>query len=150
VRFTIDSNILVYAIDANAPEKHRTAQDILARAPFADAVLTAQALAEFLAVIRRKYPEYLREATAQAGRWAEQFPVLPTDWENVANAARLSAAHDLQLWDCLIWNVAQAAGASIFISEDLQDGLTLEGMTVLDPFPPGNAALLGALLTQSD
>jgi predicted nucleic acid-binding protein len=146
VRFTLDSNILVYAVDVDATDKHRIANDLLIRAPKADAVLTAQALAEFLAVVRRKYPRHLEDALEYAESWSVLFPVAHTGWVEVAAAARLSRDHGLQIWDCIIWQAARSLGASVFVSEDLQDGLTLAGMTVLDPFKAENKDRLARLL----
>jgi predicted nucleic acid-binding protein len=146
VRFTLDSNILVYGVDSGTPEKHAIASDLILRAALSDAVLTAQALAEFLAVIRRKLPAQLPSAAEYADRWAAAFPIVPTTWEHVSAAASFAARHKLQLWDSIIWQGARMAGASLFLSEDLQDGLSLEGMTVLDPFKSDNRERLGTLL----
>ena len=52
-RFTIDSNVLVYAFIRSDLRKHKIAAEIMYRAMGLDAVLTAQVLAEFLNVIRR-------------------------------------------------------------------------------------------------
>jgi len=150
VRFTLDSNILVYAVDVDATDKHRIANDLLIRAPKADAVLTAQALAEFLAVIRRKYPRHFEDALEYAESWSVLFPVAHTTWVEIAAAARLSRDHGLQIWDCIIWQAARSLGASIFVSEDLQDGFSTGGMTVLNPFNPRNAEALAALLATEE
>jgi predicted nucleic acid-binding protein len=149
VRFTIDSNILVYAIDVATPDKHDRARDLLVRAGKCDAVLTVQALAEFLAVIRRKYPQHIESAAAQADRWCSLFPPIPTNWAHVSAAARFSRIHGLQLWDCIIWQAARSAGASVFLSEDMQDGLSIEGMTVMNPLLPANAGRLAELLERA-
>lgn len=146
MRFTLDSNILVYALDVDTADKHGVARDLLSKAPSADAILTVQALAEFLAVIRRKYPQYLVEALAQAERWAALFPLASTGWAHVSAAAELSRAHGLQLWDGIIWQAARSMGASVLLSEDLQDGLSLEGMTVIDPFNPANSNRVAQLV----
>jgi predicted nucleic acid-binding protein len=142
VRLTLDSNILVYALDTETPEKRDIARDLVVRAASSDAILTAQALAEYLAVIGRKYPQHFDVALAQAERWAVLFPVVPTSWTHVAAAAAFSRRHKLQLWDCVIWQAARSVGASIFLSEDLQDGLSLDGVRVLNPFKDRNRARL--------
>jgi predicted nucleic acid-binding protein len=146
VRFTLDSNILVYAIDVATPHKHAAALDLMERAPYADAVLAIQALAEFLTVIGRKYPAHSDAARAQGDRWAQAMACVPTEWSHVSAAATFAARYRLQFWDGLIWQVAKSAGAEVFVSEDLQDGLTIDGMTVIDPFNPANAERIGRLL----
>ena len=53
-RYTLDSNILVYAVDLDAPGKRDRAQDILITATKEDAWLTLQALSEFFHAVTRK------------------------------------------------------------------------------------------------
>jgi predicted nucleic acid-binding protein len=53
-RFSLDTNILVYAADLAAGERHERALEILDRAVRRDCVLTLQALAEFFHVTTRK------------------------------------------------------------------------------------------------
>ena len=149
MRFTLDTNVLVYALDTGAREKRRIAREIMARAMDLDAVLTAQVLAEFLNVVRRKRPADFSAARAQAERWATVFPVAPTNWEHIALAAELAERHRLQFRDCLIWQSARSLQASIFLSEDMQDGFSMDGMTVLDPFAPANAGRLAVLLEKA-
>lgn len=146
MRLTLDSNILVYGIDGSTPEKHAIARDLILRAALADVVITVQAMAEFLVVIRRKFPDQQAAARDYADLWAAAFPLIPTTWDHVAAAAAFADRHKLQLWDSIIWQCARSAGASVFLSEDLQDGLSLEGMTVIDPFKPANKDRIAELL----
>jgi predicted nucleic acid-binding protein len=145
VRFTLDANVLVYAIDVEAPEKRVIAFDLVVRALTADVVLTIQALAEFLAVVGRKSPAHFDTALAQADEWARIMPLAHTEWSHVSAAAAFAGRYRLQFWDSLIWQVAKSAGAEVFVSEDLQDGLSIDGMTVIDPFNPANADRLARL-----
>lgn len=149
MRFTVDSNILVYALDAASPAKQAVAVRILEKAPFADAVLTAQALGEFLKVVRRKLPRQAHEAVLQASDWVELFLVVPTDWHILRAAAAFSEKHRLQFWDCVIWQAARAGGADIILSEDLGDGLSIEGVTVLNPFNRTNEPRIALTLRSS-
>jgi predicted nucleic acid-binding protein len=146
VRFSLDSNILVYAVDAGTPAKRAIAREIMNRAVSLDAVLTVQALAEFLNVVRRKSPASVPAALAQAERWATLFPVTATNWEHVARGAALASRYKLQLWDCVILQAARSLQASILLSEDMQDGFSADGITILNPFSPANATKLAELL----
>lgn len=147
MRFTVDSNLLVYAVDNSAPVKQRLAGAILARAPLVDCVLTAQALGEFLKVVRTKAVAHIEEATQQAERWSVLFPVLPTDGAHVLKAAVFSARHRLQFWDSVIWQVARSTDVAIILSEDMQDGFSREGVTVLNPLLPERWPDVDRLLT---
>jgi predicted nucleic acid-binding protein len=52
-RFSLDANVLVYAADRTAGERHERTLHILDRAVRRDCVLTLQALAEFFHVTTR-------------------------------------------------------------------------------------------------
>ena len=84
--FTVDSNVLVYAVDSGAGDKQALARHILIAGRDAGLMLTAQAIAEFLNVIRRKFPEYQRQAREEAERWAVIYPVLTTTIAHVLAA----------------------------------------------------------------
>jgi predicted nucleic acid-binding protein len=150
VRFALDSNILVYAFFDEEPAKHAMASAILTAADLADCILPAQAIGEFLNVVRRKEPRLLEPAEAQARRWLHTFETGATRGPDIVAAAALSREHKLQFWDSVIWQVTRAAGAEILLSEDMQDGLRLEGMRVLNPFLPKNRDLLDAQLRPLD
>ena len=56
-------------------------------------------------------------------------------------ALRLVTAHQFQVWDAVIWAASQHTGAAVLLSEDMQDGFTLNGMTVVNPFRRSEAEL---------
>lgn len=66
--------------------------------------------------------------------WSRSFSLLQTTPEIARAAVALSQNHGFQVWDAVIWSAARQAGATLFFTEDLQDGLTLDGMTALNPF----------------
>lgn len=146
MRFALDSNILVYALIRDDEAKHAVASRILLRSIDLDAVIPAQVVAEYLNVVRRKHPEYFRTALDQAERWAETLTILPTTIEDIVNGGEFALKHRMQLWDAVIWQVARSARAALLVSEDLQDGLSIEGLRVLNPFISGNADELDKLL----
>ena len=150
MRFAIDSNILVYAVSREDGRKHEIAVEIMVRAPKLDCVLPVQVIGEFLNVIRRRNSLGFDAALVQASRWAATMAIAETGAQHVLAAAGFAKRYKLQLWDSVIWQVASSAGAGFFISEDLQDGLTLEGMTVIDPFDSSNEAPLRALLQTAE
>lgn len=150
MRFAIDSNVLVYAFIRDDPKKHETASEIMIRSMMLDAILAAQSIAEFLNVIRRKQPQFFNEARAQARRWHTTFELLDTTAQNVMDGAEFAARHKLQLWDSVIWQVARSAHAVLFLTEDLQDKLAIDGMKVLNPFATANRVELQKLLRSAD
>jgi predicted nucleic acid-binding protein len=42
--------------------------------------------------------------------------------------------HQFSWWDCLLLASAIELGCTHFLSEDLKDGQTIEGLTILSPF----------------
>jgi predicted nucleic acid-binding protein len=149
LRFTLDSNILVYSLDRIAGDRHQAAIEIVARAATLDSFLTTQSIGECLNVIRRKRLDRFDEAIIQARRWLKAFETVDTPGRLLPAAAAFAQQHKLQLWDAILWQVARHAGAEALISEDLQDGLSLDGLTVINPFNSANARLLDAVLKSS-
>jgi len=60
----------------------------------------------------------------------------PTD---LGEAMRAVGVYRIGFWDAMPWATARRAGVSILFSEDFQDGQTIEGVRILNPFAPYNA-----------
>ena len=150
MRVAIDTNILVYAFIRDEDQRHFSAADYLIRAALADAVLPAQVLGEFINVIRRKFAHYAEDAAEQVSLWSATFVVVPTTEAEVLRGAKFAIQHQLQSWDAIIWQASVSAGAHYLISEDMHDGLSIDGVTVVDPFNLANADLLDTLLAPTE
>jgi predicted nucleic acid-binding protein len=61
-------------------------------------------------------------------------------------AADLATDHQLGIWDAVILSAASQAGCRLLLSEDLEEGFTWAGVTVVNPFSSPRHALLEALL----
>ena len=150
MRFSVDSNILVYAYLVEDEPKHTIASDLMIRAMLLDCVLPVQVLAEFLNVVRRKRLESFGEAQAQVQRWTETIQIVDTTAQHVLKGAEFSRQHRLQLWDSIILQVAQSAHSRLIFSEDFQDRFEFDGMRILNPFNPENEQELRAILSSAD
>lgn len=139
VRATLDSNILVYAELEPETVKGVTSQRVI-EASAARGVIAVQAMLEFVAVVRRRRIQSLPSAIAKVDAWSMVFETAPTTTAVAQSAIKLAAAHNLQIWDAVIWTAARAAGATLLVSEDLQDGLVLDGMRVVNPFTMSETA----------
>lgn len=146
MRFAVDSNVLVYAINRQAPLKRAIAQNIMSRGRLLDLVMSAQVIGEFLNAVRRKNEAAFPEAIELAATWSLLFPVAWTGPDHIVDGARRAARHKLQYWDSVILEVARDSRAALFLTEDMQDGATIDGVTILNPFLPSNASRLDALL----
>jgi predicted nucleic acid-binding protein len=133
-RFSLDANVLVYAADLSAGERHERALDVLDRAVRRDCVLTLQALAEFFYVTTRKRMVAGTEAAAQLRDWATEFPTISADASALWTALEFTVDGRFGWWDALILATAERHGCEIVLSEDMHDGARLGGLTVLDPF----------------
>ncbi len=146
-RFTLDTNILVYAIDREAGDRHAIALGLVRRALDLDCVLTLQALAE---VFRTITGSRLRVAPGVAARlvqqWRDNLPVVAADDACLTDAMDAVTHHHLSFWDAMMWATAKRHGCRALISEDGQSGRTLGGVTWLNPFAERPDGLLDDLL----
>lgn len=134
-RFSLDSNVLFYAIDNNEPDKHRRAVEVIKIAAVEqDTVITLQAYAEFFAAATRKGKLSVREAASQIEDWQLLFSTVCPAPGHLRQAIDAVEKHSLSFWDALIWSVAKSAGTTVLLSEDLQDGRVLGGVLFRNPF----------------
>ena len=146
-KFSLDTNVLVYAADLAACERHERALDIIDRAVRRNCVLTLQALAEFFHVTTRKGMVARAEAAAQLRDWTTEFPTLPADSGALWTALEFTAHGRFGWWDALLLATAERHGCKIVLSENMQDGTRFGDVTILNPFvgdelPERVAALL--------
>lgn len=57
-----------------------------------------------------------------------------TKVDDILRATELMELTDFSFWDSLILASAEAAGAEVLYSEDMQHGQQVAGLTILDPF----------------
>lgn len=138
-----DTNILVYAQQKDGPNsRHERATALISAASLSDTIIPVQVLGEFLNVCMRKFKMASVDAIEQVEDYIRVFICPQTTVENLIEAANLSKNQQLQYFDALILTVARRAGASLLLSEDMHDGLEVEGLRVLNPFNPANEAAL--------
>src|SRR5215472_2511886 len=146
-RFTLDTDILVTAIDARAGERRALAQSIIERAVARDCPLALQAIGEFtVAAVSR-----LKLEPKDAARRAQQ---LIASFETFAHSqSALRAATDeatkgrFSFWDGVLLASAAEAGCTIILSGDMTDGTRFGSIVVANPFArDGASAVAKALL----
>jgi len=136
VRVFVDTNVLVYLFDADAPPKQQRARELVGELTEARSlVLSSQVLSELFVTVTRKLADPLPVAQAlQAVDDLSAFPVVAVDAALVRRAAALSTTEHVSYWDALILEAAVEAGAATLYSEDLQAGRAYQGVTVVNPF----------------
>lgn len=145
-RFSLDTNILVHAVDRDAGDRHRRSRKLVARAALSDCVLTMQSLAGFFHATTRKTLLEPERASAFVRSWIEVFPVTSADESGLVDAMDAVGEHRLSFWDAMLWAAARQAGCSAILSEDMQHGRRLGGVEFVNPFAADAATRLGPLL----
>ena len=133
----IDSNIFVYSLDADSPEKRATArrlvEDVLQSG---EGRISFQVIQETLSVITRKFqrpvsPDDARQFLDQV--LVPLWRVMPTQ-RLYERALDIQARYRYGFYDSLIIAAALSAGCVRLLSEDLQHGQRIEGLTIANPF----------------
>lgn len=132
--FAIDTNVLAYAEGVNGDERRASALDVLGSLRAAGALIPAQALGELFMVLVRKAGRSKPEAKRALLEWGDSFPIIDTSPDVLLSALDLSADHRLSIWDAIILASAGDARCRVLLSEDLQEGFTWRGVTVVNPF----------------
>ena len=140
MRLTVDTNVLIYAIDSRFPERRQASNEILAALARCDTIITLQALAEFLSATVRKGITSPALASAQVRRWLRLFP--PPVLASVAAMEAAARARDerrFAFFDALLVASAGLAGCEVILSEDMGHGAVLENVRVVAAFDASGA-----------
>jgi predicted nucleic acid-binding protein len=150
VRIALDTNVLAYAEGLNGAERRDAALALIRRVPQEAAIVPVQVLGELFNVLVRKGGKSCSDARDALLSWRDTFPVVETSPEVMLEAADLATDHQLGIWDAVILSAASRSGCRLLLSEDLQEGFTWSGVTVVNPFASPQHALLRALLGRDD
>jgi predicted nucleic acid-binding protein len=130
----VDTNVVLYADDADAGTKRDVARALLARI-FADgsAVVSVQVLQEYFSAATRRLGLPADAARSRVEVLA-RIDVVSLAPDDVLAAIDLHRLHLLSIWDALIVRAALISGCRILYSEDLQSGRRFEALEVVNPF----------------
>lgn len=148
MRIALDTNVLAYAEGINNNERRTDALALIRQLPQQAAIIPVQVLGELFNVLVRKGGRSRSEARDALLSWRDTFPTAETSPETMLMAADLSTDHQLGIWDAVILSVAAQAGCRLLLSEDLHEGFTWGGVTVVNPFSRPRHTLLQALLDE--
>lgn len=150
MKIALDTNILAYAENVNGVGKRDIALGLVRQLPQEAVVIPVQVLGELFNVLVRKAGSSRSDARAAILGWRDTFALIETSPEIVLSAADLATDHQLGIWDAVILSAAAQAGCRLLLSEDLHDGFTWAGVTVVNPFKPPPNPLLKALMEERD
>lgn len=132
----VDTNVLVYARDASDPEKQRSAAQWMTELwRSREGRISHQVLQEYYVIVTRKLRPGLPVAMARDDvRALTQWKPVVTDAALIERAWVIEGKSGLAFWDALIVAAASASSASTLLTEDLQEGATIDGVLIVNPF----------------
>ena len=136
-KFFLDSNVLVYALDASEPGKQVVAQGLTEKAlATGQGIISFQVVQECLNVVAAKWRKPLEMRHVKAFKDDVLLPLceyFPSP-DFYSRALELFYAKNFSFFDSLILQAAVDSGCDILYSEDLQDGFQFNQVKVVNPF----------------
>jgi predicted nucleic acid-binding protein len=132
----VDSNVLIYAVSQDDPEKQKRAREIVARG-FTEGcfAISTQVMFEVYVNITRKAKIKLSASKAfEYVRALGEWPVVVMTPNLVLAALSLARRSKISPWDAAILETARQAGCKTVLSEDLSNAQVYEGIAVENPF----------------
>jgi predicted nucleic acid-binding protein len=132
----LDTNVLVYAHDRSAGDKHGRASELVKDLWQAgEGCLSIQVLQEFYVTVTQKVTKPLpAEVAAQLIADLSVWEVHRPGVENILEAIRLQKRYQISFWDAMILASAAQLGCRILWSEDLNPGQVYAQIQVRNPF----------------
>ncbi|HEV2699412.1 MAG TPA: PIN domain-containing protein [Terriglobales bacterium] len=135
-KYFVDTNVLIYAHNRSAGEKHRRAAALVQQLWGSnEGILSTQVLQEFCFNIRRKMVKPLSpDDTARILQQYFHWHIVVNTPISVVDAMILESRYQISFWDALILTAAQSSGASIVYSEDFSHGQIYGSVRAINPF----------------
>jgi predicted nucleic acid-binding protein len=124
-----DSNVLLYLLSGDAAKADRAEQLLAGRG-----VVSVQVLNEFAAVAAGKFAMEIAEIRAVLAAIRAACSVKPLDVETHDLGLEIAERNRYSVYDSMLLAAAICAGCSVFYSEDLQHGQTIDRLTIVNPF----------------
>ena len=132
----VDTNILVYAHDLDAGDKHGLAGDIVSKLwESRNGVLSTQVLQEFYVTLTRKVSSPLSKLEARKlVQKYSHWQVVLNDPSMISQASEIEESYNISFWDALIVSAAYSQNVPTILTEDLNHGQIIEGILIKNPF----------------
>jgi predicted nucleic acid-binding protein len=127
-----DSNVLVYLTDTESGKAEQT-ENLLA----AGGTISVQVLNEFVNVAIRKVRLSWAETRDFLDTFRATLTIVPLTLETHERGLALAERYQLSVHDGMIIAAAQLAGCETLYSEDMRDGLVIDGLTLCNPYAAG-------------
>lgn len=132
----VDTNVLIYAHDVSAGQKHARAKKLLQDLWETRAgCLSVQVLQEFYVNVTGKLakplpPDTASRIVAHLSAWDVHRPSI----NDVLHAIQLQQRYQVSFWDAMVLTSALQLGCHTLWSEDLNPGQRYGRVTVMNPF----------------
>ena len=136
-RFFLDTNIFVYAFDATASAKAKTAARLIRDAvDTGNGVVSYQVVQELFNVAFRRFAQPMTTAEAEQYLITVLRPLLAVHSSPALylEALRIAGKHRLAWYDSIIVASALEGQCETLYSEDFQHGRKIEGLRIENPF----------------
>ncbi|MCQ2061608.1 MAG: PIN domain-containing protein [Fibrobacter sp.] len=134
-RVFLDTNILVYGVDENNPEKQIVARNIINElSSLRRGFVSTQVLQEFYNVLAKKMKCPRHRAKAFVELVANSLHVHCNSVGDILKAIDISNKNQFSFWDSLILSSAMAEGCTVLLTEDLNAGQIVNEMAIINPF----------------
>lgn len=134
MRAFLDTNVLLYLLSGDEAKANRAEQVVAG-----GGIISVQVLNEFVSVATRKLAMSIDEVVEVLGIIRHACKVVPLSAESHDVACTLVRKYGYHIYDASILATAVLSGCGMIYSEDMQDGMLINGKLVIrNPFnnPP--------------
>jgi predicted nucleic acid-binding protein len=125
----IDSNVILYLLSGDHAKADK-AESILQ----AGGIISVQVLNEVVSVCRRKLKMEWGEIDTLLNAIKACLKIVPLTETTHELAVQICKQNQLSFYDAHICSAALVAGAQSLLSEDMQDGMKVNGLVIQNPF----------------
>lgn len=132
----VDTNVLIYSIDAHDAGKRRRALELLESLPESETIIPWQVACEVAAVVRAmeiagRFRGGVEEAVSSL---RSCFPIVIPQLSVLERSLKIQVRDQVSPWDALLIAACADAGVTQLYTEDLQGQPVIDGVRFLDPF----------------
>lgn len=125
----IDTNVVLYLLSGDQTRADRAEEEL-----GGGGIVSVQVLNEFASVASRKLGMSFAEIREVLVAVRSACAVVPLTEETHDLGLQVAQRHRLSIWDGMILASARLAGCRTVLSEDMQDGQSLSGLRIRNPF----------------
>jgi predicted nucleic acid-binding protein len=132
----VDTNILIYSIDAADERKRRRSLELLETLPPAETIIPWQVACEVAAVIRSmsNSGRFKGDFSEAVSSLRACFPIALPSISSLERSLRIQRHDQVSPWDALLIAASADAGVTRLYTEDLQGKRVIDGVEIVNPF----------------